>query len=360
MEIIVATIGLSLGVLNQPMYSIIVMVAIVTSLMAPPLLRWTLSKVEIGEEEALRLQQEEQASRSFVKNIHRVLMPTRGGPNVQLAAQLVSHMAHQNEMEVTALFALSDKKPHAGAANAATYKGTTAEEAIQAVTQEMQLPSGNTLQTKVEYGRSKAEVILKEARKGYDLIVMGATRQQQPTSALFNLLVDRVVQDAPCATMVVKSNLPMPEGKDAIAYQEIHHILVPTSGTEHSQNAVEVASTIAAHTGAMVTLVYVVNLRQVDYLLFDVQQSVSPVTDIAQQIVEQQADIGRNLGAKVDVQILKGTRPETEILNFAAKHVDLIVLGSSIRMVTGRVFFGHGVDRILNKANCPVAIVSSP
>jgi len=33
------------------MYSIIVMVAIVTSLMAPPLLRWTLSKVEIGEEE---------------------------------------------------------------------------------------------------------------------------------------------------------------------------------------------------------------------------------------------------------------------------------------------------------------------
>jgi len=66
------------------MYSIIVMVAIVTSLMAPPLLRWTLSKVEMGEES--NLQQEEQASRSFIKNIHRVLMPTRGGANVQLAA----------------------------------------------------------------------------------------------------------------------------------------------------------------------------------------------------------------------------------------------------------------------------------
>jgi Kef-type K+ transport system membrane component KefB len=51
MEIIVATIGQSLGVLNEQMYSIIVMVAIVTSLMAPPLLRWTLSKVTIGEEE---------------------------------------------------------------------------------------------------------------------------------------------------------------------------------------------------------------------------------------------------------------------------------------------------------------------
>jgi len=39
----------------------------------------------MGEEEVQRLQQEEQASRSF-KNIHRVLMPTRGGANVQLAA----------------------------------------------------------------------------------------------------------------------------------------------------------------------------------------------------------------------------------------------------------------------------------
>jgi nucleotide-binding universal stress UspA family protein len=40
--------------------------------------------------------------------------------------------------------------------------------------------------------------------------------------------------------------------------------------------------------------------------------------------------------------------------------VDLIVLGTSVRMVTGRVFFGHRVDAILNKANCPVALVSVP
>jgi len=45
------------GVLNQPMYSIIVMVAIVTSLMAPPLALDTF-KVEMGEEESQRLQQE--------------------------------------------------------------------------------------------------------------------------------------------------------------------------------------------------------------------------------------------------------------------------------------------------------------
>ena len=361
MEIIVATIGLSLGVLNQQMYSIIVMVAIITSLIAPPMLRWTLSRVEIGEEEALRLKQEEQASRSFIKNIRRVLLPTRGGTNVQLAAQLVSHMTHQNEMEVTVLFARSDKKSQREGADTTTIKDTVAEEAIAAVREEMQLPTDTLLQTKTESGSSKAKVILKEACKGYDLIVLGATKQQRSTGALFNLLVDRVVQDAPCATMVVKSNLPAPKDKASfIAYQELRHILVPTSGTEFSKNAVEVASTIAAQTKALVTLVHVVNLRQAEYILFDTQQTLNSVTDIAQQIVEQQADIGRSLGAQVNVRVLKGTRPESEILNFArTENVDLIILGSNIRMLTGRVFFGHGVDRILNKANCPVALVSS-
>jgi len=59
--------------------------------------------------------------------------------------------------------------------------------------------------------------------------------------------------------------------------------------------------------------------------------------DIAQQIVEQQAEIGRSLGASVKTLVLKGTSPEREILTFArTEHVDLIVLGSNVRMVTGR------------------------
>ena len=361
MEIIVATIGLSLGVLNQQMYSIIVMVALVTSLMAPPLLRWTLSKVEMGEEEVIRLQQEEQASRSFIKKIHRVLMPTRGGTNVQLAAQLVSHMSHQNPMEVTALFAASDKKPQRQAAKMTAVKDTVAEEALTAVAEEMNLPADVTLQTKIESGRNKAEVILKEASKGYDLIVLGATDQKRSKGVLFNLLVDRVIQEAPCATMVVKSHLPSPQGEScSLDQQKIRHILVPTVGNAYSQNAVEVASTIAAQIEALVTLIHIVNLPQVEYILFD-QQTLAPAMEIAHQIVEQQAEIGHNLGAEVKTRVLTGKSPEREILSFVQKEqVDLIILGSNIRTITGRVFFGHRVDVLLSRASCPVAVITAP
>ncbi|WP_445636628.1 cation:proton antiporter domain-containing protein [Nostoc sp. DSM 114161] len=362
MEIVVATIGLSLGVLNPQMYSIIVMVAIVTSLMAPPLLRWCLSKVVMGEEEARRLEQEEQASRSFIKRIHRILVPTSGGPNIQLAAQLVGYMAHQNQVEVTALYALSDKQPQKKARKTATQvKDTAAEQALASVTEEMQLPADTTLQTKTESGRSKAEVILNEANKNYDLIVLGASEQIRPQKALFNLLVDRVVQEAPCATMVVKSHLPQPKGDTCkIAQQQLKNILVPTVGTEYSKNAVEVASTIAAQTGALVTIVNVINLPQVEYILYE-QRSLAPVKEIAQDLLERQAAIGRNLGADVKTCVLQGSSPEREILKFAqTKKVDLIILGSNIRMVTGRVFFGHRVDAILNKAHCPVAVITAP
>lgn len=43
MEIVVAAVGLSIGILTPLLYAVIVLVAIVTSLMTPPLLRWALS-----------------------------------------------------------------------------------------------------------------------------------------------------------------------------------------------------------------------------------------------------------------------------------------------------------------------------
>jgi Kef-type K+ transport system membrane component KefB/nucleotide-binding universal stress UspA family protein len=360
MEIIVATIGLSLGVLNQQMYSIIVMVAIVTSLMAPPLLRWTLTHVAIGEEEAQRLERETMAQDSFIKNIRRVLMPTRGGMNVQLAAQLVSHLAHQNPMEVTALYAVT-KSRHRGAKSSKNDIETSpaAQAAIAAVENEILLPSDEKLNSKVIEGDSAVGTILKEARRGYDLLVIGATDRRAPGS-LFNALVDKVIQDTPCPTMIVKSSLGFESGGAApLICQRLSHILVPTSGTEPSRYAIEVASSIAAQTGALLTLLHVINQPQYEFFLFEEQNHISAL-EVGHQILERQIAIAKQLGARVQPRILEGL-PERAILNLASEdQVDLIVLGTSVRMVTGRVFFGHRVDAILNKANCPVALVSVP
>jgi nucleotide-binding universal stress UspA family protein len=144
-----------------------------------------------------------------------------------------------------------------------------------------------------------------------------------------------------------------------LAPRPLRHILVPTTGSEYSKNAVEVASTIAAHTQALVTLVHAINLPQVEYILYE-QQRLDSVREIAQQILENQVEIAQTFGANVQFRILQGVSPEREILKFARQEqVDLIVLGSNIRMITGRAFFGHRIDTILSRAECPVAILSS-
>ena len=53
-EVIVAMVGLQLGLLSPAMYTIIVLVAIVTSLMTPPLLRWATERIDASAEETMR------------------------------------------------------------------------------------------------------------------------------------------------------------------------------------------------------------------------------------------------------------------------------------------------------------------
>ena len=58
-EIVVAMVGLRLGVLNVTSYTIVALIAVVTSLMAPPLLRIAMSRVSQNAEEQLRLSYQE-------------------------------------------------------------------------------------------------------------------------------------------------------------------------------------------------------------------------------------------------------------------------------------------------------------
>jgi Kef-type K+ transport system membrane component KefB len=59
-EVVVATVGLRLGVLTTAAYTIVVLIAVLTSVMAPPMLRWAMARQEQNAEE--RLREEELAS----------------------------------------------------------------------------------------------------------------------------------------------------------------------------------------------------------------------------------------------------------------------------------------------------------
>src|SRR6202048_2469224 len=68
-EVIIASIGLSMGALSQNLYTVIVAMALITTLAMPPMLRWALARVPMSRAEKERLEREESEAKQFIPNI---------------------------------------------------------------------------------------------------------------------------------------------------------------------------------------------------------------------------------------------------------------------------------------------------
>jgi Kef-type K+ transport system membrane component KefB len=77
-EVIVAMVGLRLGILNTATYTIIVLVAVVTSVMAPPLLRVATKRTESTPEEHLRLRLRTATLAESEQLVEPLSAPSRG------------------------------------------------------------------------------------------------------------------------------------------------------------------------------------------------------------------------------------------------------------------------------------------
>jgi Kef-type K+ transport system membrane component KefB/nucleotide-binding universal stress UspA family protein len=352
-EIIVATIGLSLGILTPEMYTIILMVAIVTSLMAPPILRWSLQHIPYSDEERERIESEQRRATSFLGNIHRILLPTRGGANSQIAAGLLGMIVQDEEVEVTTMSVLSR-----GADSNNGEVVAMAEQDLESVERHLShVPAKDRRRVLQDPVGSIQKTILGELTRGYDLLVLGAadaTASGATSDApLFGDVVDTLVQDASTPVMVV-SHRTVQSGGDHEPLA-IRRILLPTAGAEAGQHAVEVAAAIAKSAGAGIDVVHVVETDGTS--LADLTRHGH---ELGTAIVDGEAERLRAFGVNdVRTVVERANRVEVGILEVAARFgTDLIVLSASRRPLTQRIFFGHRADRILSEANCPVVLVS--
>ena len=92
-EVIVATIGLSMGVLNRDLFTLIVTMAIVTTMAMPPMLRWSLKRLPMRKKERIRLEREAIDAKSFVTNLERLLLAADDSANGKFASRLAGVIA---------------------------------------------------------------------------------------------------------------------------------------------------------------------------------------------------------------------------------------------------------------------------
>lgn len=338
--IVVATIGRSLEILTPEVFSMIVTMAVVTSLVTPPALEATLRRVSPNADESARLRREDASAASSMGSIRRILLPIRPRPEIGdgmvVKTNLLLRLAESNSIAITVM-----------AATEGTQRGA-AEETVR--------HSGHLLSrradvsTRVVSGDPVAAV-LGEAHKGYDLVVLGATEIVGDVESLFGSAADAMIRMSPVPTMVVSV-------KDVGSGWEPRRILVPTDGTGAAQRAADVAFALAGGDGSVA-------------ILHVVPPDLSPVVsvvdtghvqrfDLAHQIVTDVRDRGERLGVEALTMIEMSGSVGAAILDAAVDfQADLIVLGTSFRTGTQRLYFGPRVERILAGSACPVVVISS-
>jgi Kef-type K+ transport system membrane component KefB len=84
-EVIVATIGLSMGALSENLFTMIVAMAIITTMAMPPTLRWALARLPLSRQEKQRLEREEMEAKGFVPNLERLLLAVDDSANGKFA-----------------------------------------------------------------------------------------------------------------------------------------------------------------------------------------------------------------------------------------------------------------------------------
>ena len=114
-EVIVASIGLSAGVFSRNLYTLIVTMAVITTMAMPPMLRWALRRLPLRKTERLRLEREELDARGFVPNLERLLLAVDGSANGTFAARLAGAIAGSGDKPTTIIKLGPDKWPHQGA-----------------------------------------------------------------------------------------------------------------------------------------------------------------------------------------------------------------------------------------------------
>lgn len=337
MEIIIATIGLQLGILSPDMFSIIVVMAMVTSLMAPPALRWVLARVTPEEEELARLRREALAAESTLGRIHRVLLPVRrrpvGSPVHVLSAWLLDRMALKSYLSLTVLNVYEPGEK------------SQSEEFLEAITPVFTI---REVTRKLAEGSDPSDQILAEAQKNYDLMILGATEGLAWRTALFHPVVDELVRLAPCATIVVK-------GEVADDWKP-GRILVPTNGSAGARSAAELAFLLAADDEEVVIL-NVVQIQDEPYRSAFGQRSPRDAEATGRMLVNELKELGDAQSIRTQPVVQHGRDPNGTILEFCrSSGIGLIVLGTSVRAGSERLFLGPSVERLIEDAPCPVVV----
>jgi Kef-type K+ transport system membrane component KefB/nucleotide-binding universal stress UspA family protein len=351
-EVIVASIGLSMGALSQDLFTIIVAMAVITTMAMPPMLRWALARVPMRKAEKERLDREELEAKEFVPNLERLLLAVDESPNGKFAARLAGLIAGSRALPTTVLSLQPNGKSAAAEGmktdgDSAASKEARSSDVVRAAAQttrdshDEQLPLSPIDITVRTLEKPSEEAVATEAKKGYGLLIVGI-KNTRTRSGEFHRDIARIVSAFEGAVAIVagrNGQLERPE-------QCLSNILVPVTGTEISRRAAELAITLARACDCPITALYVANTGASSarrWRGFHGRQQ-------ARAIISEVAEMGERRGVKMNTAVRADVAPDQAILTQAKRTgYDLLIMGVS-RRPGDKLFFGDTAAAVFEHA----------
>jgi len=367
LEIVIASVGLSLGVFSETAYTVIVIVPLVTSVFAAASLRLAVRDWMGSPDEQERLEREEALSRNLVVRSSRLLLASRAEPASIAAAQLM-HFAWPVQVPATVISvvpeSLGDGSYHSDVATRGHWRDITIVRNVldgrEVDHRQVRAPSAA--------GAVVAAAIVAEARLGYGAICVGVAGRHE--GQLYSPLVDELLLHSPLPVVIVRRA----DGLETPLPGAFTRAIVPVTGTRSSRAAQEVAFGVSSQLGTEVVLTHVVQRHWQDMRILPRRLTGSRLAarvlgeahpEAAQPVVDALMEAARARGAEMGVEartlVRPGSSPASTLVSVAEEQeADLVVLGASLRNVDGRPFLGHTVETVLERCTANVAVVAMP
>ncbi|MXZ98186.1 MAG: hypothetical protein F4110_11090 [Acidimicrobiaceae bacterium] len=366
LEIVIASVGLSLGVFSETAYTVIVIVPLVTSVFAAASLRLAVRDWMGSPDEQERLEREEALSRNLVVRSSRLLLASRAEPASIAAAQLM-HFAWPVQVPATVISVAPESLGDGYHSDGAT-RGQWSDITIIRNVLDGRDVDHRQVRASSSAGAVVAEAIVAEARLGYGAICVGVAGRHE--GQLYSPMVDELLLHSPLPLVIVRRaaglETPLPGA--------FTRAVVPVTGTRSSQAAQEVAFGVSSQLGTEVVLTHVVQRHWQDMRMLPRRLTSRRLAtrvlgeahpEAAQPVVDALMDAARARGAEMGVEartlVQPGSSPASTLVSVAEEQeADLVVLGASLRNVDGRPFLGHTVETVLERCTANVAVVAMP
>jgi len=352
-EVILATLGLAVGALNTTLFTLIVTMALVTTLAMPPTLRWALARVPITAEETRRLVRVAFEARGYVPSLERLLAAVDQSPSGNLAARCVGLLAGAWGMPTTVV--PLQREPGAVMAG-----GRPEAAAVEVAMAAAVLPSADTERLSGSIQVAKAPrafdthaAIAEVSKKGFDLLWIGTEPGTDASGVIHGNVSD--------VASAFDGHVALVFARGVLAKQPLTsrlNILIPVTGTAHSRRAAEVALALAQACHGSVTALYVseVPLRKVWNRNLSLTRALRGGEEA---ILREMADLAQQYGPPLRPLLRVGRQPAEAIVEEINRGTySLVVLGVTQRPgetlslgATARVLLARSPQSVLLHAS---------